>query len=115
LRLRRRDRRRDLRDHAGPRGRPGAVHEQEASGLVSATTATRATGVARADGRRPSTTLDRRAFWHLIGRLLVLGALIGLVIIVIYPMLWMGIGSLKTNTEILSDPFALPASPDLSS
>jgi raffinose/stachyose/melibiose transport system permease protein len=82
---------------------------------VSATTATRATGVARADGRRPSTTLDRRAFWHLIGRLLVLGALIGLVIIVIYPMLWMGIGSLKTNTEILSDPFALPASPDLSS
>lgn len=82
--------------------------------MVSAAATTAVTDAGRPGDRRP-VTLDRRAFWRVVGRLVVLGALVGLVVIVLYPMLWMGIGSLKTNTEILSDPFALPASADLSS
>lgn len=59
--------------------------------------------------------IDSGGFWRIIGRLLVLGALVGLVIVVLYPMLWMAVSSVKTNTEILSDPFALPAAADLTS
>jgi len=59
--------------------------------------------------------VDARSFWRIIGRLLVLGSLLGLAIVVVYPMLWMAVSSLKTNTEILSDPFSLPSSADFSS
>ncbi len=51
----------------------------------------------------------------IIGRLVVLGFLLGLVLVVVYPLVWMVLSSLKTNTEILGSPFALPGQPDLSS
>jgi raffinose/stachyose/melibiose transport system permease protein len=51
----------------------------------------------------------------IIGRLVVLGFLLGLVIVVLYPLVWMGLSSLKTNSEILGSPFALPSSPDFGS
>jgi raffinose/stachyose/melibiose transport system permease protein len=63
----------------------------------------------------PLVKVDARGFWLIIGRLLVLGSLVGLAIVVLYPMVWMVISSLKTNTEILGDPFALPSSADFSS
>lgn len=65
--------------------------------------------------RNSPVNVDARGFWRIIGRLLVLGFLLGLGIVVLYPMLWMVISSLKTNTEILSEPFAFPSSADFSS
>lgn len=41
-------------------------------------------------------------------RLLVWGILVTLVIAVLYPLAWMVMGSLKVNTEFLSNPFGLP-------
>ncbi|HZL05435.1 MAG TPA: carbohydrate ABC transporter permease [Coriobacteriia bacterium] len=74
-----------------------------------------APAVARPRTSRRPVTVGRGGFWRIIGRLVLLGALLGLAIVVIYPMLWMVVSSLKTNTEILGDPFALPANADLSS
>lgn len=54
-------------------------------------------------------------FWRIVGRLMVLGILLGLAIAVVYPILWMGISSLKTNSEILGSPFGWPTHLDLSS
>lgn len=50
-----------------------------------------------------------------IGKLLLAGFLLGLVIIVVYPLLWMVMSSLKSNSEILGNPFALPSTLDFSS
>lgn len=41
-------------------------------------------------------------------RLIVWGVLIALVLAVLYPLAWMVMGSLKVNTEFLSNPFGLP-------
>jgi len=54
-------------------------------------------------------------FFRILGRLVLLGFLVGLAVVVLYPLIWMGISSLKTNGEILSSPFAMPHTPDLSS
>jgi raffinose/stachyose/melibiose transport system permease protein len=51
----------------------------------------------------------------IVARLLLLGLLLGLVILVVYPLLWMALSSLKTNSEILGSPFALPSHLDFSS
>jgi raffinose/stachyose/melibiose transport system permease protein len=51
----------------------------------------------------------------IVARLLLLGLLLGLVILVVYPLLWMALSSLKTNGEILGSPFALPSHLDFSS
>jgi raffinose/stachyose/melibiose transport system permease protein len=48
-------------------------------------------------------------------RLILIGFLLGLVILVVYPLLWMVFSSLKTNSEILGSPFALPSHFDFSS
>jgi len=48
-------------------------------------------------------------------RLVLLGLLLGLVILVVYPLLWMVFSSLKTNSEILGSPFAFPTHLDFSS
>jgi raffinose/stachyose/melibiose transport system permease protein len=48
------------------------------------------------------------SFWGAVGRLLVWGLLIVLVIIVLYPLLWMILSSLKDNNQFLSDPFGFP-------
>lgn len=53
--------------------------------------------------------------WPLIGRLVLTGFLLGLVIVVLYPLLWMIISSMKSNSEILGNPFAWPESLDFSS
>ncbi|MFZ1382037.1 MAG: carbohydrate ABC transporter permease [Scrofimicrobium sp.] len=47
-------------------------------------------------------------FWGVIARLLMWGALLTLVLIVLYPLIWMVIGSFKTNYEFLNDPFGFP-------
>ncbi len=47
-------------------------------------------------------------FWGTIARLLMWGALLTLVLIVLYPLIWMVIGSFKTNYEFLNDPFGFP-------
>ena len=53
--------------------------------------------------------------WPIIGRLVLTGFLLGLVIAVLYPLLWMFISSMKSNSEILGNPFSWPGSPDFSS
>ena len=53
--------------------------------------------------------------WPIIGRLVLTGFLLGLVIVVLYPLLWMVISSMKSNSEILGNPFAWPTSLDFSS
>lgn len=55
---------------------------------------------------------ERRGLPRVLGQLLLLGFLAGLVVVVVYPLLWMVVSSLKTNSEILGSPFALPANPD---
>jgi raffinose/stachyose/melibiose transport system permease protein len=47
-------------------------------------------------------------------RLIVWGVLIALVLAVLYPLAWMVMGSLKVNTEFLSNPFGLPGHLDFS-
>lgn len=53
--------------------------------------------------------------WPIIGRLVLTGFLLGLAIVVLYPLLWMVISSMKSNSEILGNPFAWPTSLDFSS
>ncbi|HYO33730.1 MAG TPA: carbohydrate ABC transporter permease [Nocardioidaceae bacterium] len=43
-----------------------------------------------------------------IGKLLVWGLLAGLVVAIIYPLLWMVLSGFKTNQEVFGDPFGLP-------
>lgn len=47
-------------------------------------------------------------FWGAVTRLLVWGVFIVLAIIVVYPLIWMVLCSLKTNNDFLSHPFAFP-------
>ncbi|WP_028268079.1 carbohydrate ABC transporter permease [Arthrobacter sp. MA-N2] len=53
--------------------------------------------------------------WPIIGRLILTGFLLGLAIVVLYPLLWMFISSMKSNSEILGNPFAWPTNLDFSS
>jgi raffinose/stachyose/melibiose transport system permease protein len=48
------------------------------------------------------------AIVRIVGRLLLWGALAGLAIAIIYPLLWMIISGFKTNQEVFGDPFGLP-------
>jgi raffinose/stachyose/melibiose transport system permease protein len=59
----------------------------------------------RRDVRQPSSagTLLRA-----VGRLFVWGLLAGLVVAILYPLLWMVLSGFKTNQEIFGDPFGLP-------
>jgi raffinose/stachyose/melibiose transport system permease protein len=43
-----------------------------------------------------------------VGKLLVWGALAGLCIAIVYPLVWMALSGFKTNQEIFGDPFGLP-------
>jgi raffinose/stachyose/melibiose transport system permease protein len=45
---------------------------------------------------------------HVIGKLLVWGLLAGLVVAILYPLLWMVLSGFKTNQEVFGDPFGLP-------
>jgi raffinose/stachyose/melibiose transport system permease protein len=53
---------------------------------------------------RPATT----SLPHVIAKLLVWGLLAGLVVAIIYPLLWMVLSGFKTNQEVFGDPFGLP-------
>ncbi|MEO8906637.1 MAG: carbohydrate ABC transporter permease [Microbacteriaceae bacterium] len=54
--------------------------------------------------------VTRLGFSGIILRLLVWGLLIVLAILVLYPLLWMVLGSVKDNQDFLSSPFGLPTS-----
>jgi raffinose/stachyose/melibiose transport system permease protein len=45
---------------------------------------------------------------NVIGKLLVWGLLAGLVVAILYPLLWMVLSGFKTNQEVFGDPFGLP-------
>jgi len=46
--------------------------------------------------------------FRVVGKLLIWGALAGLCIAIIYPLIWMALSGFKTNQEIFGDPFGLP-------
>lgn len=52
--------------------------------------------------------IGRMSFLAIIARILVWSLLIGLVVIVVYPLLWMIFNGFKTNAELFGNPFALP-------
>ena len=43
-------------------------------------------------------------------KLMIWGALAGLVVVIVYPLLWMVLSGFKTNQEIFGNPFGLPGS-----
>ena len=44
----------------------------------------------------------------MIARIFIWSFLLGLVVVVVYPLLWMVMNGFKTNTELFGNPFALP-------
>jgi len=52
----------------------------------------------------------RRSFWGGMGQAFLWAFLLSVGVVVLYPLLWMGLGGFKSNSQIFSDPFALPAS-----
>lgn len=52
--------------------------------------------------------IGRLGFLGIIAQIFLWSFLLGLVIIVVYPLLWMLINGLKTNAELFGSPFALP-------
>lgn len=65
---------------------------------------------------RPARAAKARSPWaQLVGaivKLIAFGILVGLAIVVIYPLLWMIVSSFKTNAEIFASPWGLPQSFD---
>ncbi|WP_030623821.1 carbohydrate ABC transporter permease [Streptomyces sclerotialus] len=59
---------------------------------------------------RPGTRRPAR-FGPVAARVLAYGALAALAVAVIYPLCWMALAGLKSNGEIFSDPWGLPADP----
>jgi raffinose/stachyose/melibiose transport system permease protein len=57
---------------------------------------------------RPRTRSSTGVLLQVLGRLLVWGLLAGLVIAIVYPLLWMVLSGFKTNQEVFGDPFGLP-------
>lgn len=53
--------------------------------------------------------VTRRAALGMIGSILVWALLLALAVIVLYPLFWMLMNGLKTNSQLLTDPFALPS------
>lgn len=58
--------------------------------------------------RPERSRIGKLTFLGIIGRIFVWSFLIGLVVIVLYPLLWMIFNGFKTNTELFGNPFALP-------
>ncbi len=65
------------------------------------------------EGRRRSKSVTRLGFAGILLRLVVWGVLLTLVLIVLLPLGWMILSSVKVNQQFLSDPFGLPATIDL--
>lgn len=56
----------------------------------------------------PRRTARGAVLLRVVGQLLVWGVLAGLVIAIVYPLLWMALSGFKTNQEVFGDPFGLP-------
>ena len=52
--------------------------------------------------------VSRLGFLGVIARLFVWAFLLGLAVVVLYPLLWMVLNGFKTNAELFGNPFALP-------
>lgn len=52
--------------------------------------------------------VSRITFLGVIGRVFVWTFLLGLVVVVVYPLAWMVLNGFKTNTELFGNPFAMP-------
>lgn len=52
--------------------------------------------------------VSRLGFLGVIARLFMWAFLLGLVVVVLYPLLWMVLNGFKTNAELFDNPFALP-------
>lgn len=74
--------------------------------MVTATTVNPA--VNPSTGRFRNRTVSRAGFLGVIARVFIWSFLLGLVVVVVYPLLWMVMNGFKSNTELFGDPFALP-------
>ncbi|MDP9863815.1 MULTISPECIES: carbohydrate ABC transporter permease [Streptosporangium] len=52
--------------------------------------------------------VSRLGFLGVIARLFMWAFLLGLAVVVLYPLLWMALNGFKTNAELFGNPFALP-------
>ncbi|MEU7895426.1 carbohydrate ABC transporter permease [Nonomuraea sp. NPDC049152] len=52
--------------------------------------------------------MRRLSFLGVIARVFMWAFLLGLAVVVLYPLLWMVLNGFKTNAELFGDPFALP-------
>ncbi|MGV9778159.1 carbohydrate ABC transporter permease [Streptosporangium sp. NPDC003464] len=52
--------------------------------------------------------VSRLGFLGVIARLFMWAFLLGLTVVVLYPLLWMALNGFKTNAELFGNPFALP-------
>nr|BFE81146.1 hypothetical protein GCM10020093_037470 [Planobispora longispora] len=52
--------------------------------------------------------VSRLSFLGVIVRVFMWAFLLGLAVVVLYPLLWMLVNGFKTNAELFGDPFALP-------
>lgn len=78
---------------------------------VPTTTAVPTTAIAAVNpggNRRRNRAVSRAAFLGVIARIFIWSFLLGLVVVVVYPLLWMVMNGFKTNTELFGNPFALP-------
>lgn len=57
---------------------------------------------------RQKRIVKRRDFLAIIGRILIWSLLITLLVVVVYPLLWMVGNGFKSNAELFGNPFALP-------
>ncbi|NRQ32826.1 carbohydrate ABC transporter permease [Nonomuraea sp. NN258] len=52
--------------------------------------------------------VSRRGFLGVIARVFMWTFLLGLAVVVLYPLLWMALNGFKTNSELFGNPFAMP-------
>lgn len=52
--------------------------------------------------------VSRIRFFRVVGQAFTWGLLLALAVVVLYPLVWMFLSGLKTNTELFGNPFALP-------
>lgn len=50
-----------------------------------------------------------KTLWRVVGRLLLWGLLASLILLFVYPLIWMFVSSLKTNAEIFASPWGVPS------
>ena len=75
---------------------------------AAATTSAEVRGSSRAAGGSPPPAPGRGLLLRVVAKLLIWGALTGLCIAIIYPLVWMALSGFKTNQEVFGDPFGLP-------